>query len=184
VEAISSRAGASAGSWARQFLLEMIHESYRATMSACDRMTDSCKELRHTYPLHVVTDCNSLHETVTKDSLPEDKRAAIEILAIKEIVSEEFFDDSSDEDLTEADRRLCDFDLSTHYHWTEAACMKADILTKVHPATARRAWMETIGFVRRTSMKKSLPAGPSRMRTPIPRRYFEQFYSNDVDGSS
>ena len=122
-------------------------------------------------PLHVVTDCNSLHETVIKDSLPEDKRAAIEVLAIREMITDERgYEDSSDDDTFE--QRMRDYRLDTTYHWGEAEGMKADILTKVHTAKARREWQEQLNFVQLLGAKPLLGSGPSSPRKTTPRHYF------------
>ncbi len=62
------------------------------------------EEPNDTLKLHTVTDCNSLHECIAKQGLPEDKRAAIEVLSIREMLSRE--DDGSGSELEDDDDRL------------------------------------------------------------------------------
>ena len=93
-------------------MLEVLFDGYKATMSVVDEVPD---EVRDFLKLHIVTDCNSLHETVVKSSLPEDKRAALEVLAIREMVlNEEHFSDDEVEAETE---RLKERDISGVYRW-------------------------------------------------------------------
>ena len=76
VEAMSSRAGTSVCQWTRHFYLEGLIEDYRATALVRDNRV-SMQQYSGFLELHMVKDCNSLFETVTKSGLPQDPRAAI-----------------------------------------------------------------------------------------------------------
>ena len=94
--------------------------------------------------IHVVTDCNLLHETVIKSRLPEDKQAAIEVIAIREMVTDEGF--SSDSDVEDIGR-LKERDLADVYHWCVSEDQRADILTKKSLTDVRREWMTNKHFI-------------------------------------
>ena len=95
-ESMASRASATSAKCLRHFFLEVAIKSHRASHSVetpiCGEVTDISQML----PIHVVTDCNSLHEIVIESCLPEDRRAAIEFLAIREMVTAEDFDSDSE----------------------------------------------------------------------------------------
>ncbi len=80
--------------WVRRFFLEMWFEDYRAAMSVND--TELPDEIEDFMPLHVVIDYASLHENVTKSNLPEDKRCALEVLALREMMTDRPCDSDSD----------------------------------------------------------------------------------------
>ena len=72
-EAMSVRAAAVSGVWMRCLALECLVEGFR-TIDAIDGTSDVPVRARELLPLHVVTDCDSLHKVVTLSSLPEDTR--------------------------------------------------------------------------------------------------------------
>ena len=149
-EAMSSRAAATAGTWVRQMLLEILFSGYRATMSVEDKVPAKVEGF---LKLHIVTDCNSLHETVVKSSLPEDKRAALEVLAIREmVVNEEHF---SDDEVEEETERLKERDISGVYHWCVSEDQKADILTKNSNTEERASWHDDLNWISLRSVKKT-----------------------------
>ena len=115
-------------------------------------------------PIHIVTDCNSLHETVVKSRLPEDKRAAIEVIAIRETITDAGY--SSDSEIEDSGR-LKERDLSSVYHWTVSEDQRADILTKKSLIADRREWLAVNNFfalrsAKRTDekLKKHIPSRP------------------------
>ena len=85
------------------------------------------------YPLHVTTDCNSLHKTVMKDSFLDDKRSVTEVLVVREMITDKrCYEDNSDDE--SFGQRMKNCLLDENYHWGQAECVEADILTKVRPA--------------------------------------------------
>jgi hypothetical protein len=167
-EAMSSRSGGAQASWCRQMFLEAMFQNYRATLSLEPLQVASA--VRGTLVMHGVTDCNSLHECVVKSGLPEDKRAAIEILAIRELVADANADSEGDLD---EEGRLRDEHLERVFHWTTSADMKADILTKVTTGMQRRNWMTNVNAIEMHSVKKADLAArravPSRPRARLNR---------------
>ena len=81
-EAMASRAAATSATWTRHFFLEVAIRDHRGSLSVDDGFRGD-SGVSGMLPLHIVTDCNSLYETVVKSRLPEDKRAAIEVIAIR-----------------------------------------------------------------------------------------------------
>ena len=88
-EAMASRAAATSATWLRHFFIEVAVESHKASHSVEAPLDGDVIDIRDMLPIHVVTDCNSLHGTVIKSRLPKDKRAAIEVIAIREMVTGE-----------------------------------------------------------------------------------------------
>ena len=129
----------------------MLHYSYKATMSVAGS-GGVPEEMKDTLKLHTVTDCNSLHECITKQGLPEDKRAAIEVLSIREMLSRE--DDGSGSEL-EDDDRLRESDLRSVYHWTVSEDQKSDIFTKKCTREQRAARHEDLNWIFLRSKKRS-----------------------------
>ena len=123
-------------------------------------------------PLHVVTDCDSLHEIVVKTGLPEDKRAAIEVVAIREVMLGE---DACDSDVDPTTERLCEHNFKDYYNWTVSEDQMADALTKVLSADQRREWMNNLNWISiRQSKKKELrlqKSVPVKPRQQIDRAY-------------
>ena len=117
-------------------------EEYKASMRA--NMNPLCYELRDKFSLHIVTDCKSLYDCVTHSNLPEDKRAAIEVLAIREIALGDFSIYSEDPE----DQRLRETRLDKNYHWCCSPEQKADPLTKMTNAEERALWRSYLNFVR------------------------------------
>ncbi len=127
-------------------------------------------EVRQSIPLHVVTDCNSLHETVVKSGAPEDKRAAIEVLAIKEMLVNA---DDSESEVEAETLRLRERDLSKVFHWTVSEDQKGDALTKRTLKWERDEWHERASWISlRTAKKTDIAAQkmiPSRTRPRVDR---------------
>ena len=163
---MASRAGSSAATWIREMMLEVIFRDYRGTDSVRDDKVVP-DEVARALPLHVVTDCNSLHETVIRSSLPEDQRAAIEVLAIREMIREKV--DRGDQT---QDGKLCESNVEFYFHWCDSRSMKADVLTKVTTKLQRQQWEAGLNAITLDSVKKAkmadLSTGPSRPRTRIP----------------
>ena len=167
-EAMASRAAATSATWTRHFLLEIAVRAHRASLSVDD---SGLSHVTGMLPLHIVTDCNSLHETVVKSRLPEDKRAAIEILAIREMLTEAGYDSDSE---VEDGGRLKEKDVSSVYHWTVSEDQKADILTKKSLILDRQDWMSSNNFVSLRSAKRADEAlkkhVPSRPRMSVDKK--------------
>ena len=168
-EAMSSRAAAAAATWMRQMFLETVFKEYKGTMSVSPEKVP--EDVSTFLKLHVITDCNSLHETVIKSGLPEDKRAALEVIALREMVeAEEVFSDSE----VEADtQRLKERDLSDVYRWCVSEDQKGDILTKLSVREEREIWHDSASWISIRSKKKlaqhlrAEKAIPSRPRPPL-----------------
>ena len=183
-ESMASRAAAASGTWLQLFMREALISPFRATMFLPavegiegDSSVISCdpevyEAARKLLPLHVVTDCDSLHEIVVKSGLPEDKRAAIEVLVIREMILGE---DACDSDIDPTIERMCEHNLKDYYHWTVSEDQMADALTKVIGAEQRREWMENLNWISiRQSKKKELRLQknvPVKPRQPIDRAY-------------
>ena len=159
-EAMSSRAGACAGMWVQNFAREVMNENYRATDSVKAVRRDDV--LKYPFHLHVVTDCYSLYQTVVRSGLPTDRRAAIEVLAIRELVTIQ----SEEEEDEDHDMRLREFKLDDRYHWCCSAEQKADVLTKMMTIQQRNAWRESLNWIVITP--KATPSGPPRPSKPRP----------------
>ena len=124
--------------WLRFMLLEMLNPEFRAT----DSVLGKPGEFAHVLPIMSITDCHSLHETVVKSSLPQDHRAAFEVLAIRELLTTNHatMDESDPEDT-----RLKESRLEQRFHWCTSSEQKADILTKMSTGVQRRQWKERWG---------------------------------------
>jgi hypothetical protein len=170
-EAMGSRAAACAGMWVQNFCREALNEKYRATDSVKEGQGNELLEYR--FDLQVVTDCRSLYETVVRSGLPTDRRAAIEVLAIRELVTLQSAEDADDDG---RDLRLREYKLDGRYHWCCSAEMKADVLTKWNTAKDRAVWLQNVNNIKVTP--KADPAGPPRPSRPRPpmkiRSYQEQ----------
>ena len=116
-----------------------------------------------------MTDCSSLHECVIRQSLPEDERAAIEVLAIREMVTKA--DEATSDGELEEDLRLKERDLRSVYHWTCFEDMKADLLTKKSDRRAREQWHKEVAWIALRTLKKcdilAQKAVPSRPRSKL-----------------
>ena len=164
---MASRAAATSGTWLRHFLLEMRVATHRAAHSVEPPLGIEVTDTSMMLPLHVVTDCNSLHETVIKSRLPEDKRAAIEVLAIREMVLDEQLGCSSDDEVEADSGRLKERNLANVYHWCVSEDQRADMLTKKSLGYQRREWMTTNNYLsirsaKRTDeiLRKAIPSRP------------------------
>ena len=106
-----------------------------------------------------------------KSRLPEDKRAAIEILAIREMLTEA--GDHSDSEV-EDDGRLKERDIGAAYHWTVSEDQKADILTKRSVLLDRQEWISSNTFVSLRTAKRADEAlkkhVPSRPRMSVDKK--------------
>ena len=160
-EAMASRAAATSATWTRNFFLEVAIRSHRAALSVDDSHESVVSGM---LLIHIVTDCNSLHETVVKSRLPEDKRAAIEVIAIREMITDAGY--SSDSEIEDSGR-LKERDLASVYHWTVSEDQRADILTKKSLIADRREWLAVNNFfslrsAKRTDekLKKHIPSRP------------------------
>ena len=166
---MSSRSAAAAATWVRQMFLEAIFKEYKGTMSVSPEKVP--ERVATFLKLHVITDCNSLHETVIKSGRPEDKRAALEVIALREMVeAEDVFSDSE----VEADtQRLKERDLSDVYRWCVSEDQKGDILIKLSVQEEREDWHGSATWISIRSKKKlaqhlrAEKAIPSRPRPPL-----------------
>ena len=148
------------GVWCREFLREMIFEAYRAVFPD-KQLADGW------FCLHAVTDCRSLYDLLVGSGLPENRRAAIEVLAIKEMLSEGYDEDA--EDILEADGKLPDAPVSDFAHWCSTKEQKADILTKHSTSRDREAWRLNYNFVKVTPFEDIPKHGPRNKKVPIPK---------------
>ena len=155
----------------RTMMLEIVFEDFRA--GAAIENKEVAQEYAAVLRLHIVTDASSLHEVVTKSGMPADKRAAIEVLAIREMVTgEQYFSDSDIEDETaesgDTFTRLKERDLQQAYHWCVSEGQKADILTKFTTRQERQEWIACLCWISMRSIKKThlrnQQAIPSRPR--------------------
>ena len=150
-EAMASRAGGAAATWCRLFFLEVLMENFKGTDAVLKNMDDV--EL---LKLHSVTDCNSLHECVVKSGLPEDKRAAVEILAIREMTENSFGNELSEDEFNgETRSRLKESTVAEFFHWTSNEFMKADILTKKSSVKDRELWLKDLNRLELHTLKKA-----------------------------
>jgi hypothetical protein len=150
---MSSRACGAATNWARQMMLEVVFEDYRAVMSL-DADTESVIDgVKSFLPLHLVTDCSSLHETVIKSSLPEDKRCALEVLALREMLINEHYE--SEDDVESETQRLREKELKEFFRWAVSEDQKADLLTKVATRDDRSLWHLFANWISIRSAKAS-----------------------------
>jgi hypothetical protein len=166
----------------REFLLEVWFNSYRASMSVSG--TDICDEIRRFLPLHVVSDCPSLHGSIIKSGLPENKRCALEVLAIREMLTLHHYYD--EEDAEEETERLAEKDLRHFFHCSVSEDQKADVLTKITNRLQRDEWHSFVAWVsirsaKRTDEKLKL-AVPSRPGAPVDKSLAETLVkaSNDA----
>ena len=175
---MSSKSGASAASWVRQMLLEMTECDYRTTSAAAfPERVKNAEQVRDMYALHVVTDCNSLHECVLKSAGGcEDKRCAIDIMAVKEMLIQERYEDDSDveEEAESGILRLTEKELKDYFLWTVSEDQKGDILTKDSDVLGRNDWHERIAWVsirskKRTDARKAMSI-PSRPRAGVDKK--------------
>ncbi|CAE7230751.1 RE1, partial [Symbiodinium sp. CCMP2456] len=133
-ETMSMDAGFDAAIFVRELLAEALLETYRPTQSG--RLPEWF------LPPHVVTDCRSLYDLVTKDGplgATQEKRLTLDIGAIRE----------SAEELD----RDCE-NLKETFRWADSASQLADHLTKKKPSWQLR---DALGL-NRLSLKKVEPA--------------------------
>ena len=120
-------------------------------------------------PLHTVTDCNTLHETVIKSGLPEDRRAAIEVLSIREMLENK--DGDSDSEVEEGTLRLKERNLDDVLHWCVSEDQRGDALTKKTSRLERAEWHDRVNWISIRSEKKGDALKrlmiPSRPRPPL-----------------
>ena len=155
---MSSQAAASAGMWVQSFFREALNADWRAVKL----VTNNKQDLQFAFPLHAVTDCYSLYETVVRSGLPSDRRAVIEVRMIRELVTLQAAGDDPDEE----DHRLWEPRLERNYHWRCSAKQKADVLTKHTTIAQRSQWMRDANLIRVTP--KATPGGPPRPSRPRP----------------
>ena len=136
-----------------------MNQSYTAVAAVAGDDT----RYRYEFPLHIITDCYSLHECVTRSGLPKDQRAAIEILAIREIVKAQGELEDSDNEIL-GDSRLREYAIDKCYHWCCSQEMKADMLTKILTGLARREWMLNLNNIVITPRPKINDGLPSTKR--------------------
>ncbi|CAE7744915.1 RE1 [Symbiodinium sp. KB8] len=135
-ETMSMDAGFDAAIFVRELLAEALLESYKPTQSG--RLPEWF------LTPHVVTDCRSLYDLVTKDGplgATQEKRLTLDIGAIRE----------SAEELD----RDCE-NLKETFRWADSASQLADHLTKKKPSWQLR---DALGL-NRLSLKKLEPAEP------------------------
>ena len=125
----------------RQIFLEAYFRQYRSTMSVDGKR--QAPEVDAFMPLNVVTDCCSLHETVAKSGMPDDKRAAIEVIALREMIGGAADSDSE----VDEDERLNEEDLGKCYKWCISEGQKADILTKRSNRLERDDWHSRASWI-------------------------------------
>jgi hypothetical protein len=154
-EAMSSRSDSTAAIWLRLLMLEVLHQDFHATDAVLSE--DIPEEINRHLKVYTVTDCNSLHECVIKSSLPEDKRAAVEILAIREMLTQQLGEEDLSEDEFQGRHRyrLHDADLKKYFLWSDSKTMKADILTKRSTGIDRKRWIESQNVIILHSLKRS-----------------------------
>ena len=176
---MASRAASAAATWTRQLFLEALFEKYHAKHSL--EPTTVPMNIKQYLPFHVVTDCDSLHVTVCLSSLPEDRRAAIEVLALREIVLDEDGDMADLED----DMRLRELNVGRFYRWCDSKSMKADILTKMTSAADRHRWMIEVNDIKLAMVKlKDLHqklAIPSRPRPRVPKELAKRIIAETLE---
>ena len=152
-EGMGGSEGTINGNWVRRLLLEITLEEYRPTGD-----DDAYLDI---YPLHAVTDNQSLYDVVVGSSLPEDKRAAVEVLTIQEQLGDR-------PDRLDQDGRFSELLSARRFHWCRDTDQKADILTKMSNGTKRQNFREHQQYVRLRPKVKKEAAGPSRKRVQLP----------------
>ena len=95
--------------------------------------------------------------------MPEDRRAAIEAIAIQEIMVENHQTD----DLELIDGKLPETKIRERYHWCCTQEMQADILTKQFNATQREKWRSNCDYLKLSPKKTTTTAGPNRKRPSV-----------------
>ena len=109
--------------------------------------------VKQAIPLHTVADCGSLHEVATKSGIPEDKGAAIEVLAIKEMLEQRDADSKSEVEAGTARSRERNF--AQFLRWCVNEDQKADALTKRTNRQERDDWHSRSSWVSLRSKKRA-----------------------------
>ena len=155
------RESSCAGTWVREFLLEVTIPEHT--------VVDGTEDIDKTFlELFCITDCKSLRDVIVKSSLPEDARAAIEVLSIREMMDETMEDEldagSQENHLT----RLKESRLDHKFRWCCSSQMKADRLTKTGTRGDRRQWLDSKHVLELTPMVVPNTEGiTSKKRTKV-----------------
>ena len=148
-EGMASRAAGWASLWLQLLLLEIYVQTFKATTYVKEGgvLPDPVKNL---FAVHVVTDAKSLWDTVVRSTLPADFRAALEVVAIRELIVEQNPKsqlEDEDDDGEGMTGRLKEVFLEENYHWVPSDYMKAVALTKVTTRPQREEWMANLSHV-------------------------------------
>ena len=164
-------------------LLEIFVRAFKATTSVKEGVVlpDSVKSL---FVVHIVTDAKSLWDTVVRSTLLADFRAALEVVAIRELFLEQNprpqLEDEDDEGNGPSDR-LREIFLEENYHRVPSGYMKADALTEVTTKSQREEWLAKLSHVTVPPQKESAEDKlTSKKRVQLAVRELKAFFACDA----